>query len=280
MIFFLPFVLLQSTVPPTVTPGVYQPALPERPPVQNPRRQGPGTATTDRAARFEACIDQALEDPKSAIITASEWHIAGGGWLAQQCHGFALSEAGDFAAAASMFGDAADAAASGKSVETAKLYAQSGNAALASGDAAAALSALDKALLFSALYAAKTQDVGLLRLDRARALVALNKLADAQSELEKAQALAPQDPLVWLLSATLARRNGDYLRAQSDLDVAAKLAPRDPAVALEAGNIAIKRGRVEAARKSWQSAVDIAPDSAEGRAAKSYLAQLDAALQE
>ncbi len=281
MIFFLPLILLQSTV----TPGQYQPALPERPPVQNPRTRTTGAPPTDRSARFETCIDQALEDPKSAIITASEWHISGGGWLAKQCHGFALSETGDFAQAAAIFGDAAEAAATAKAPETTKLYAQAGNAALASGDAQNAIAAFDKALQFAALntgaaQSTANQDIGLIRLDRARALVALNKTDDAKTELALAQTLTPQDPLVWLLSATLARRSGDYARAQADLDVAVKLAPRDPAIALEAGNIAIKQGRSEAARKSWQSAVNIAPDSAEGRAAKSYLAQLDAALQE
>jgi tetratricopeptide (TPR) repeat protein len=278
---FLALILLQSTV----TPGVYQPALPEKPPATNPRtdKRKPkaveGLNISD-AARFEACIDQALEDPASAIVTANEWHVAGGSWLAKHCEGFALAEGKDFSQAADVLFLAAETAAKLKGPHVTQLYAQAGNAALAAGDAARALSGFDQALIWSGLTMEKNQSLGLIRVDRARALVALNRPQDAAADLAKAQALVPEDPLVWLLSATLARRSGDYARAQADLDIAAKLAPKDPAIALEAGNIAIKLNRVEAARKSWQSAIDVAPASAEAKTATAYLKQLEEALKE
>jgi tetratricopeptide (TPR) repeat protein len=278
---FLALMLLQSTV----TPGVYQPALPEKPPATNPRTDSrkpkaiEGLNITD-AARFEACIDQALEDPATAIVTANEWHLGGGSWLAKQCEGFAYAEGKDFAQAANVLFTAAEIGAQKKAPHVTQLYAQAGNAALAAGDAARALSGFDQALIWANMTIEKSQALGLIYVDRARALVALNRPKDAAADLAKAQTLVPEDPLIWLLSATLARRDGDYARAQADLDIAAKLAPKDPAIALEAGNIAIKSGRVEAARKSWQSAIDVAPASAEAKTAAAYLKQLEEALKE
>lgn len=270
--------LLLQTSP---SPGIYQPALPEPPAAQPPRRTPPERPLGDRSARFEACIDQAIDDPASAIVTASEWHIGGGGWLARQCQGFAHMMAGDYAIAAAAFQAAADAASAQKAPESPRLWAQAGNAWLAANNAEAAFAAFDKALVLDELASTgptAARDRGLIYLDRGRTLVALDRPADAARDFAEAQRLVPEDALVWLLSATLARRTGDYARAQADLDIAARLAPRDPAIALEAGNIAIRLGEVDAARKSWQSAVDLGPESDPGRVARAYLARLEAEL--
>jgi Flp pilus assembly protein TadD len=77
-----------------------------------------------------------------------------------------------------------------------------------------------------------------------------------------------------LLSATLSRRTGDLAAAQSQIEQAATLDPRDPAIGLEAGVIAALAGRDEAAKKSFESVIAASPDSAQGIAAKQYLAQL------
>ena len=70
----------------------------------------------------------------------------------------------------------------------------------------------------------------------------------------------------------------DYLSypelATKQIERAAALMPRDPATALEAGTIAILSGREDGARKSWQSAIDLAPQSEEAETARTYLAQL------
>ena len=52
------------------------------------------------------------------------------------------------------------------------------------------------------------------------------------------------------------------------------LAPMDGEIGLEAGVIAILGNREEAARQSWQSVIDIQPDSLAAQTAKNYLAQL------
>jgi Flp pilus assembly protein TadD len=88
--------------------------------------------------------------------------------------------------------------------------------------------------------------------------------------------LVPQDPLIWLLSASLARRNGDLDRARTDIAEAARLSPDDPSVALEAGNISAMMGNDAAARTAWEAAVKIAPDSPQGKAAAKALEQFAA----
>ena len=93
--------------------------------------------------------------------------------------------------------------------------------------------------------------------------------------LAEARISTPDNPLAWLLSATLSRRQGKLAEAQAQIEQAARLAPRDPEVGLEAGVIAILDGREDAARKSWQSVAEMAPGTAIGTQAQAYLAQMD-----
>lgn len=81
--------------------------------------------------------------------------------------------------------------------------------------------------------------------------------------------------MVWLLSATLSRRLNRLTEAQTQIEKAAELRPTDPAIALEAGLIAVFAGRIDAARKSWRSVIAIAPNSDSAGTARGYLAQLD-----
>jgi Tfp pilus assembly protein PilF len=89
--------------------------------------------------------------------------------------------------------------------------------------------------------------------------------------------LAPSDPLAWLLSATLARREGNLKRAESDIGEALKRSPDDASVALEAGNIALMNGAPKAAKTAWEAAVRFSPSSPAGLAAKEALKQFEAA---
>ena len=110
--------------------------------------------------------------------------------------------------------------------------------------------------------------------DRARALVALNRPADAEAALTTARKLSPENGTAWLLSATLARRMNKLPDALSYIQTTAALLPRDAAVALEAGNIAIAAGDEAAARKQWQQSIAIAPNSRQAATAKAQLAAL------
>jgi tetratricopeptide (TPR) repeat protein len=115
-------------------------------------------------------------------------------------------------------------------------------------------------------------------MDRARALVALGREDAALGALEAATTLAPERAEAWLLKATLLRRLGQLPLAQTAIERAAPLAPGaagiGPEIGLEAGVIAVLAGRDEAARQSWQSVIDLAPESPAAATAKDYLAQL------
>ena len=118
------------------------------------------------------------------------------------------------------------------------------------------------------------QKRGEVHLDRARALVAAGRIDEARDEFGKVHELVPEDPLGWLLSATLARRTDNLGRALADITVAAKLAPRDADIALEAGNIAVSSGDYAGARRNWEQAVAINKDSRAANTARDYLLRL------
>ena len=147
------------------------------------------------------------------------------------------------------------------------------NAALAAGAAQRALPLLDLAHT-DALAGNRDDLTGEIAIDRARALVALGRSEEASIALAEARAKAPDNPQGWLLSATLARRQGKLAEAQPEIEMAAKLLPGDGEIGLEAGVIAVLGGRDAAARQSWQSVIAAAPGSDAARTAKSYLDQL------
>jgi tetratricopeptide (TPR) repeat protein len=230
------------------------------------------TAPLADQARFDACMDMATDDPASGIVAANEWLIAGGGYFARHCLGFAYAKDGRWAAAADAFVSAARDAELARDQRAANLWTQAGNAALAMGDGEKALAHFDAAM---AQGVAQGLLLGELHLDRARALVVAGRTAEAEAALEEAHKLAPEDPLAWLLSATLARRLGKLERAQADIDIAARLAPRDPEVALEAGNIAASAGKYDVARRNWTQAVEIRPEGPIAKTARAHLSELD-----
>jgi predicted negative regulator of RcsB-dependent stress response len=119
--------------------------------------------------------------------------------------------------------------------------------------------------------------LGEAQLDHARALVAAGELEAARGDLDLALTTAGDDPLAWLLSATLARRMGNLPRAKSDIAQALKRSSDDASVQLEAGNIAASAGDEAAARAAWSIAARLAPTSDAGRSAITALKQFDAA---
>lgn len=262
-----------AEVPATATPPTdapLAPAQPESKPVTAPAFNPP---LADEA-RFDACMDLATDDPPSGITAANEWLIDGGGYFARHCLGFAYAKDGRWSAAADSFVSAARDAERARDIRAANLWTQAGNAALASGDAAVALTYFDAAM---AQGSSQGLLLGELHLDRARALVVAGKPDEAEAAFAEAHRLVPEDPLAWLLSATLARRQGKLERAQADIDIAARLAPRDPEVALEAGNIAASAGQFDIARRNWTQAIDIRPEGPVARTARAHLSELDKA---
>lgn len=224
------------------------------------------------AAPFQACLDQAIEDPTAGVAFAEKWRIEGGSFYARHCMGFAFARAERWSPAIIAFQQAAEEAErSGEMVQSARLWAQAGNAALASGDAAKARGDFDAAL---ARGLPDGLEKGEVHLDRARALVALGETDAARDSIDIALAQAPRDPLGWLLSATLARRSGEMSLAKAHIARAVQLSPDDASVALEEGNIAILTDHEDIARSAWQRAARLAPEAAAGKAAADNLSRL------
>lgn len=246
-------------------PGVPE-ELRDRPP---PRR---ATPEPEKITALDTCLATAKADPAKARALAEKWVVRTSGAqraAGQHCLGVAAANAGDWAAASTAFLAARDAVEEPRF--RARMGALAGSALLAQGDTAAALPVLDRArsdAAGDAVLAAAIES------DRASALVALGRLAEAGKALTDARALAPQDAHLWLLSATLSRRQQDLATAQAQIEKAATLDPRDPAIGLEAGVIAALSGRDEAARLSFRSVLAAAPASAEAKAAQDYLDQL------
>lgn len=189
-----------------------------------------------------------------------------------ECQAEALVKAGDYAGAAGAF-EASARARDGETGDAAAVqWAAAGNAWLAAGDAAKARLALDAALARGTLTGLA---LGEAQLDRARVLVAQGQLAPARVDIDGALKTAADDPLAWLLSATLARRTGDLARARADIAEALKRSDDDAEVQREAGNIAALAGDEQGAKASWSAAVRIAPDSPAGRSSAAALAQFE-----
>ena len=273
MIFFLPLLLL--------TPQAYDPeieAVMNRPkkeaqaPVPSRAADGRIPVPEKYAKAFQACLDEALQSPEQGVAFAQKWRLEGGSFYARHCMGFAYARAERWAPAIVSFEQAADEAErSGEMAQSARLWAQAGNAALAAGDPAKARTSFDAAL---ARGLPDGVEKGETHLDRARALVALGEVKEARNSLDVALAHVPQDPLAWLLSATLARRAGELKLAQAHIARAVQLSPDDASVALEEGNIAVLTDHADIARSAWQRAVKLAPQSPAGKAAADNLTRL------
>ena len=225
-----------------------------------------------RQARYDLCIRLANSDPVAARAEAVRWGASGGAWFARQCAGLAYTQEGNFAAAATEFEAAAKAAETARDRRAANYWAQAGNARLAAGDVPRARAALDTALVAGTLEGLA---LGEAQLDHARVLVAAHEPEAARRDIDLALTNAADDPLAWLLSATLARRDGDLVRAKKDIAEALKRAADDASVQLEAGNIAAASQDEAGARAAWAQAARLAPDSPAGRNAQAALTQFD-----
>ena len=222
--------------------------------------------------RHDACLDQATDNPAQAERDAVAWRSQGGIFFARQCLGMAYANEGRWALAADEFAGAAQDAEVAHDQRAAHYWAQAGNAWLAAKEPAKARLTLDAALAAGTL-------VGLQRgealFDHARALVLLGELEAARADLDRALSLANADPLIWLSSATLARRMDDLPRARSDIAKAFELSADDPSVYVEIGNIAALGSDETGARNAWADAIRIAPASGAADLARAALAQFE-----
>ncbi|MGX7951304.1 tetratricopeptide repeat protein [Tsuneonella sp. HG249] len=267
----LPLALMQVGPAPTTSPvTAVPPELQNRPPRTAPMLDRPQSRPA-----IELCLDTARSDPAKARQFAEEWVSRTDGLqraTGRHCLGVAATNQGDWAAAAAAFIAARDE--SDEANDTgfrARMGALAGSALLAAEQPAAALAALETARADAAGDEALG---GPIAIDRATALVALERLEEGKAALAEARALTPGDPHAWLLSATLARRQDDLTGAQGFIEHAATLDPRDPAIGLEAGLIAALGGRDAAARQSFESVVSADAEGPYSALARKYLEQL------
>lgn len=254
-------------------------ALPQAP-LQIPKSKSTAVAPptpTPAPDLLKQCLDLAMTRPSEAIEVAQNW-LAGAKSMkdragAKQCHAMAMVRIEGYAEAAPLFLSAREDTPANEADERARLAALAGNALLAAGQPAEALGALDLARS-DALNGLDAKQRGGIEIDRARALVALDRPVEAAAALAEARIAAPANHQGWLLSATLARRQGKLAEAQIYIEQAAQLFPVDPEIGLEAGVIAVLAGRDDAARKSWLSVIKAAPGSPSAKTAQAYLDQL------
>lgn len=251
-------------------------------PLEMPRRKvvapaplsapAPSPSTT----RLSECLNLARTRPLDAIPVAQGWRDSTKGSARiepGQCLGMALTALERWDQATEAFAAARDDTPAHERAGRARLGTLAANAALAGRAADKALALLDAAH-GEALGAGDGHLAGEIAIDRARALVALKRDNEADAALAEARHNAPDSATGWLLSATLARRQGKLGAAQTAIERASGLEPLDPEIGLEAGVIAVLAGRDAAARKSWQSVVATAPGSRAATIAQGYLDQL------
>lgn len=228
-------------------------------------------------SRLEACILLALTDATSALAEAALWQEGSTGTdlsYALQCQGQALVFLLRWRAAADAFLAARDARPAEAHAPRARLGTMAGNALFAAGDHGSALNLLDTART-DAIASGDGTLAGGIDVDRARPLVALGRDSEAEYALQQARQSAPQNPEAWLLSATLARRQGRLAQAESWIGTALALDPANGEMLLESGLIFALLGRDGRARENWRALIALSPDSQNAATARDYLRQLD-----
>ena len=269
--------LLAQVGPGGALPQAPLPVRGQKPPVAVSQPVSPVPAPRQQSAQLQNCLKLAMENPSDGIDEAEGWLAAAKTMSdkagAQQCKAMALTRLDGWAEAATLFLAARDNTPASEPGERSRLGALAGNALLVAGNTTAALDALDHA--HGDAHSASDHKLnGVIQIDRARALVALGRSAEASAALEEARYELPDNYQAWLLSATMARREGKLAQAQSQIERAAALMPIDPEIGLEAGVIAVLSGRDGAARLSWQSVIKAAPGTPFAKTAQGYLDQL------
>lgn len=188
------------------------------------------------------------------------------------CRALEASAAGKAEAAATAFEQAA-MATDDKDPAKFRMLAAAGNMWISAGQPGKAALALDRALAGTALQA---EQRGEALLDRARAAEAQNDLKTARAKLNEAAATISTDPFYWYFSAALAIRELDKATAQSSINRALSIAPNDPTVLFEAGHVAQFVGDNAKARDYWTRAAAADAAGPIGKAAKEALALLPA----
>lgn len=234
----------------------------------------PAIAQTDaaEAAQYRACLEKTQTNPDAAYDDALVWRDRGGGVPAQHCAAVALVALGKYAEAATRL--AALAETPGGRAMAPALLGQAGNAWLLGEFPSNAMSVLSAALSAGSTALAASEEAD-LRIDRARALAALERWSEAEADLTRSLSLDPERATAYLFRATARRMENKLDLALEDLQLALALTPKDPVALLERGIIYRLKEQPGLARTDWLAVIALEPDGKAAEAARSNLEKLD-----
>jgi tetratricopeptide (TPR) repeat protein len=223
--------------------------------------------------QYERCLAQTREDPEGAREAAEAWAAAApGDEGARHCLGLALLALGDAERAAERL-EALASRSRASAIARAAVFAQAGQAWMMANQPGRAYAAATLGLILA------PRDPELLT-DRALALGALGRYADAAEDLDRVLALDPERVEALVLRAAAKRRMDQPAEAARDVDRALSLAPDNAEALLERGIQRQIKGDGAGARADWErSAALAAPGSATADLAQQNLALNEAGPQ-
>lgn len=211
------------------------------------------------------CVAMVSRDAQTAEQKAHEWQTHGGGAAAMHCNALALTALKRYPEAARVL-DALARNREFSAADRADLADQAGNAWLLAGKPAEAVQS------FTAALASAPNDIGTLS-DRARARALQKDWKGADADLSAAifQDQNRADLLVMRASARWAmNRKAD---AATDIVRALELYPDYPPALVERGKMKYSAGDIAGARRDWTKAAASGQGEAAGDA-KAYLSRL------
>jgi tetratricopeptide (TPR) repeat protein len=217
---------------------------------------------------YDTCLAQLRENPEAARERAEVWEVSGGGEAARHCLGLALLALGDARRAAERL-EALAARSGAAAAARAGVFAQAGQAWMAAGNAGRAYAATTMGLVL-------TPDDRELLLDRALALGAMGRNAEALADLDRVLALDPRHVEALVIRAAAMRRLDRAAEAERDVTRALALAPDNAEAFLERGILRQLRGDAAGARAEWERALALAPGSPTADLAQQNLALSEA----
>lgn len=210
-------------------------------------------ARLGEGADHDRCFGLLRTDPEAARFFADGWEAAGGGDDARHCAALALLALNETADGADRLEDLARRSGADPATRAA-LFAEAGNAWMLADDADRAYGAATVALTLA-------PDDPALAVDRAAALAAMRRYAEALEDLDRAVVLDPSHSDSWALRATAQRQLGRIEAAEGDVAKALALAPDDADALLERAALRRAKGDVRGARADWERVARVAPDS-------------------
>jgi tetratricopeptide (TPR) repeat protein len=213
----------------------------------------PETPRLVDSAEYEACLARLGEDADAALAEAERWHSQGGGEGAAHCAALALIGLGETDRAAAALEQIA-ARSSASPAARSVVFGQATQAWLLVENPARAQAAATQGLALT------PEDTWLL-MDRAVALAAQGRHAQAIADLERATTIDPNRIEAWVLRAATRRQLDQIALAAADIERAFAIEVENAEAFLERGIIRQLQGNAEGARSDWSRALELAPDS-------------------